>query len=155
MTDLLRFRGTRWDRCLYLGQLIFFAVVFALPMFAPGMSEAGMSMFAALAIGLLLIAWRGISAGQVWASDRGVRAFGYLKRWHWAWDQLSGFAVEDKMMPFAGTQHRTLVVHTVEGRTTTVKSVNSSLRRTPWVDNAVVVLNAELAKRHGGSPTHS
>jgi hypothetical protein len=152
VTDSLRIRGTRWDKRLYVGMLIFYAVLFAVPIFAAGMSDVGISIFAVLTIGLLLIAWRGVPVGQIWAGDLGVSAFGYLRRWHWTWDQLSGFTVEDKMMPFAGTQRRTFVVHTADGATTTVKAVNSSLRGTRWADDGVVLLNAELAKRRGGLP---
>ena len=143
-----RFHGTRWDKLAYVGEMVLFAAIAGL-IGVDQQTPNGLRAFAAGYVAAeLYVAWRGLRAGTVEATDVEARIHGFVRSWRFRWDDVARFESRLMPLPFLVSPHVVLVVHRRDGKAVVVRAVNGGTRGKPsggtWVDAMVKQLNARL-----------
>jgi hypothetical protein len=154
--DVEWFHGTRWDKRLYVLIYPTFSLLFLGFVFNPGKGGSPLRVAVATEILVALIfAIRGARVGTVRADNRGVKAYGAVRRWDWAWSQIQGFSTAPGRQARAGALHQILLVSLVDGRTKRLSPINSrrsvSGLDSTWVDLAAQALNERLRQERGAA----
>ena len=146
------FHGTRWDKRLYCGMYVVYALLLLPFVFVPGKGGVGLSIAVALLIVVMLAAsWRGRRYGTVLADASGLIAFGPLRRRHWDWSDIQYFDVGRSSLAFAPASNRVcLRVHQNNGETVVLRAITARPGRLDagWLEVATAALNNRLTESH-------